>query len=147
MLFFRQPYRYFQVIFIILSLILSLFILSNPNEGGDNDGVEGNESYWHEYTLPEMTFKELNEGLPDIKAYRASFCRFWNQQMPKLVSFTGMYSSFTIVCKYFFVYTLRSVSDCCWNGFFILKWLKLADINSSLNLTRKHWLVVNIHIT
>ncbi|PIK47771.1 putative acetylcholinesterase [Apostichopus japonicus] len=74
----------------------------NPNEGGDNDGVEGNESYWHEYTLPEMTFKELNEGLPDIKAYRASFCRLWNHQLPKLVTFTGIYSSFTIVCKYFF---------------------------------------------
>lgn len=72
-------------------IYFNLSFIRDPNVGGDNDGVEDDESYWYQYTLPEMTYKELNEGLNDITAYRASYCRFWNHQLPKIVSFTGIY--------------------------------------------------------
>lgn len=61
----------------------------NPNEGSDNDGMEGGESLWETFTIPDLKYIELTPGLPTKRAYRASFCQFWNSFIPKVVTNTG----------------------------------------------------------
>lgn len=58
----------------------------NPNFG-DDESKNGTESVWLKYTIPTQTFKELTPGLPDIRAYRSSYCAFWNQVIPDLISY------------------------------------------------------------
>ncbi|XP_071499740.1 cholinesterase-like [Diadema antillarum] len=60
----------------------------NPSKPSmDSDPLEGQYA-WPEYTIPELTYKEIAIGLPTGRAVRARQCHFWNHYFPSLVAFT-----------------------------------------------------------
>ncbi|XP_071492981.1 cholinesterase-like [Diadema antillarum] len=60
----------------------------NPSKPSmDSDPWEGQYA-WPEYTIPDLTYKEMTVGLPTGRAVRARQCHFWNQYIPSLAAFT-----------------------------------------------------------
>ena len=72
----------------ILDYMPCLLSSRNPNFG-DKEGNDRTKSVWVKYTIPIQTFKELEPGLPDIRAYRSAYCAFWNQIIPDLIYYKG----------------------------------------------------------
>lgn len=82
-------YNHFLRRWILTIVFIPSICIRNPNEGRDNDGMEGGETLWETFTVPDLKYIELNLGLPTKRAYRASFCQFWNSFIPQVVTTTG----------------------------------------------------------
>lgn len=84
---------------IALRTHLLLFLSrSDPNMGGDNDGQEGGESVWPEFTVPGLISKEFKPNLPDIQGLRSDYCQLWNGFLVDLGEYTGNYSKPILSC-------------------------------------------------
>lgn len=83
-----------------------LTLPSNPNYDSNNITVEAT---WRRYQLPNEIFKEFRPGLPDIEAYRSSFCSFWNRILPDLVTYKGTSRCKAMTYKTMIVFFLLSV--------------------------------------
>ena len=68
---------------------LSFLLCSDPNQGGDNDGVVGGESIWPEFTVPGLITKEFAPNLLDIQGLRSDYCRLWDSFLIDLGDYTG----------------------------------------------------------
>lgn len=65
------------------------FFDRNPNLGGDNDGIPGQEVDWDEFDFPDLKLMELKPSPEVIEGYHADECHFWNEYVLELVTFTG----------------------------------------------------------
>ncbi|PIK57385.1 putative acetylcholinesterase [Apostichopus japonicus] len=58
----------------------------------DNDGQEGGESDWPEFTVPGLISKEFKPNLPDIQGLRSDYCQLWNGFLVDLGEYTDTIS-------------------------------------------------------
>ena len=71
--------------------LISMFsyYFRNPNLRNKDDTPDDMDTTWYKYTIPALDYKILSPDMGNDRALKAQQCHFWNDVIPKTITFTG----------------------------------------------------------